>query len=557
MTTSIEASADLVVERLTAGETAWARTSIKERRALLLRFRELVDENAQEWVDIATRIKQIPAGSPAVGEEWVSGPWAVQAYVNALLGTLTRLEQGTDVLEGFSTRSVLGGRIAVEVLPHSTFDRLLLLGYGAEVWTQPGRTVDDLRATAGLGQRNPHETQGVCMVLGAGNITSIAPLDVLYVLFADNRVAALKLNPVSDELAPVFRRIFAPFSEIGAVEVHTGDLELGSALIHHPGIAAVHMTGSEQTHDAIVWGPGEQGAANKAAGTPLLEKPISSELGGVSPVIVVPGRWSRGDLKHQARHIATLRLHNTGSNCVAAQLVVVSSDWKQKDAFLDELRKAMAQAPERPSWYPGCETRVADARSKHPHAEAVGGTPERTLITGLDLDDENETAFHQEYFGPVLGVAELPGEGAEFLTAAVTAANERLRGTLGANIVIHPRTRRSMGDRFEEQVVRLRYGTVGINVWTALGYLSPFATWGAFPGHTLDDIQSGRGVVHNALLLEGTERTVVTGPFRPLPKPAWFVDNRTAATTGRRLARFAARPHWGALPGIFASALRG
>ncbi|MFK4110320.1 hypothetical protein [Streptomyces sp. NPDC002176] len=76
-------------------------------------------------------------------------------------------------------------------------------------------------------------------------------------------------------------------------------------------------------------------------------------------------------------------------------------------------------------------------------------------------------------------------------------------------------------------------------------------------------------MVHNALLLDQVERTVVRGPFRPaprtllsggrplMPKPPWFVDNRTAATTGRRLTAFAARPSWRALPGIFASALRG
>lgn len=70
-------------------------------------------------------------------------------------------------------------------------------------------------------------------------------------------------------------------------------------------------------------------------------------------------------------------------------------------------------------------------------------------------------------------------------------------------------------------------------------------------------------------LLHRPERTVVYGPFRPLPrsvmtgefsitpKPPWFVTNRTAATTGRRLTAFAARPRWSALPAIFASALRG
>jgi hypothetical protein len=52
-------------------------------------------------------------------------------------------------------------------------------------------------------------------------------------------------------------------------------------------------------------------------------------------------------------------------------------------------------------------------------------------------------------------------------------------------------------------------------------------------------------------------RSILTGQFSLTPKPAWFVTNRTAATTGRRLTAFAARPRWAALLGIFASALRG
>ncbi len=199
----------------------------------------------------------------------------------------------------------------------------------------------------------------------------------------------------------------------------------------------------------------------------------------------------------------------------------------------------------------------------------MGGTPARTLLPGLDLDDMTETAFSTEYFGPVLGITELPGTGAKFLQAAVDAANDRLHGTLGPNIVIHPRTARQLGPALRENIARLRYGTIGVNAWTGVGYLTARATWGAFPGHELDDIQSGRGVVHNALLLDGPERTVVYGPFRPIrrsllhgemaisPKPPLFVNNRTAATTGRRLTAFAARPRWSALPAIFASALRG
>jgi acyl-CoA reductase-like NAD-dependent aldehyde dehydrogenase len=567
---TVNSQADEITERLARGEKVWAETSLARRRQLLDRFKQLTGINAPEWVQAAARIKKLPPESPLVGEEWISGPWGVLSYASALARTLERLDRGADVLAGFPTRTTVTGQLAIKVLPHTVFDRLLLNGFRAEVWMAPGVTEARIRATAGLGERNPKQTRGVALVLGAGNIFSIAPLDTIYQLYAENRVAVLKLNPVTNALKPVFEKIFAPFIDLGVVEILAGGVEIGSALAYHPGIGAVHITGSEQTHDAIVWGPGEQGQTAKAERARKLTKPITSELGGVAPVIVIPGEWSAADLRFQARHVATQRLHNAGSNCIAAQIVIVSSDWAQKGAFLAELRQALAGAPERPAWYPGSDDRVRDARERHPSAaEAVGGTPARTLLTGLDLHDDAESAFETEYFAPVLGVAELPGAGEDFLAAAVTAANDRLRGTLGANLIIHPDTRRALGEAFERHVAALRYGTIGINAWTGVGYLTADATWGAFPGHTLDDVQSGIGVVHNALLLDDPERTIVEGPFRPAPrsllnrewaispKPPWFVDNKTAATTGRLLASFEARPRWGALPGIFASALRG
>jgi acyl-CoA reductase-like NAD-dependent aldehyde dehydrogenase len=560
---------DVVVKGMAEGEQAWAATPLADRRRMLADLQAAVDANAAEWVEVASRIKQLPADSPLVGEEWISGPYAVQTYVDALLETLKRLDEGSDVLDGYRVKPVAGGRLAVEVLPHGTFDKLLLSGFRAEVWMEPGVEESELRAAAGLGQRAPEDTQGIALVLGAGNIFSIAPLDVLYQLYADNRVAVLKLNPLTEPLQGVFETIFASFIELGAVHIVSGGAELGSALAYHPGLTAVHMTGSEATHDAVVWGRGEEGAAAKAAGTPRLEKPMTSELGGVSPTIVIPGKWSRADLTFQANHIATQRLHNSGHNCIAAQVVIVGSDWAQKDAFLEALRTALADAPARAAWYPGCDLRVQSARDLHPDAEAVGGTPERTLLGGLDLANSAESAFSTEYFGPVLAVAELPGSATAFLDEAVTAANNRLHGTLGANILVDPATKRRLGSRLDDAVARLRYGTVAVNAWTGVGYLTPRATWGAHPGHPLDDIQSGHGVVHNALLLDRTERTVVHGPFRPAPrsllhgelaispKPPWFVDNHTAATTGRLLTAFAARKRWSALPAIFASALRG
>ncbi|MEV0103577.1 aldehyde dehydrogenase family protein, partial [Nocardia sp. NPDC050789] len=472
---------------------------------------------------------------------------------------------GRSPVDGFPVRPAPGGRTAVDVFPHGAYDWLLLNGFRAEVWSRPGVTAEDLRARAGLGLRTPRDTRGVAVVLGAGNIFSIAPLDVIYQLFADNRVAVLKLNPITDPLLPVLEKIFAPAIERGFVRVITGGAEVGSALVHHPDVAAVHMTGSAATHDAIVWGSGDEAARRKAEGKPLLDKPITSELGGVSPTVVVPGRWSRADLRYQAEHLVTQRLHNNGYNCIAAQVAVISADWAQKDAFLAELRAAIERAPARADYYPGSAGRVRSARAAYPQAQIIGG---RTLIEGLRPVD-SEQALRTEYFAPVLGVVELPGDTGEFLAEAVRVCNREFIGTLGMNIIADPRSIAELGAEFEAAVEQLRYGTIAINAWNGVGFLTARASWGAFPGHVLADIQSGVGVVHNALLIEDPERSVIRGPFRPAPravlngeftlspKPPWFVTNRTQATTMRRLTDFAKRPRISALPGIFASALRG
>jgi aldehyde dehydrogenase (NAD(P)+) len=64
------------------------------------------------------------------------------------------------------------------------------------------------------------------------------------------------------------------------------------------------MTGGVGTHDAIVWGSGSEAAARRAAATPLLKVPISSELGSVTPFIVTPGPGTRKQLELQANPVA-------------------------------------------------------------------------------------------------------------------------------------------------------------------------------------------------------------------------------------------------------------
>jgi aldehyde dehydrogenase (NAD(P)+) len=566
-TTSPHPTLDADLELLHSRAAGWAGLPIGEKRALLGRLHEATAGVAEEWAMLACRAKGLDPESPLAGEEWMSGPMAALVYTTALGRTLDALAAGRSPVGGRIGRAP-GNRCSLRVrLPFEGFDRLLLSGFRADLWLEPGVTEAAVGRDAGLRTRRP-DGGGVALVLGAGNIASITPLDVLYKLYADGRVVILKLNPVNDYLLPVLVRAFGPFIDAGYVRIVAGGADVGGYLTDHPLVDEVHLTGSAATHDAIVFGPGDDGLRRKAAGTPLLRKPMTSELGGVAPVIVLPGKWSEADIRFQAAHVATQRLHNSGFNCNAGQVVVVSAGWPQKDRFIAALREAVRDAPARPAYYPGADERQDRARSMHPGAEALDAKARRTL---LEVDSRiRDDAFTTEYFSPVLAVTELPAaEAGEFLAAAVEFANDRLAGTLSANLIGDPATLRGLGGRLDELIAALRYGTVGVNVWCAVGFITPRASWGAFPGHTVENIESGTGVVHNALLVDRIERTVIRGPFRPSPralvhgeltlspKPAWFVNNRTSNVTARRLTAFAGKQRLRLLPGILVSALRG
>ncbi len=551
---------DADVDALRLGARTWSALALGQRRTLLQRVRATTAAVAEEWALTAARSKGLDADHPLRGEEWLSGPYAALVALDAYADTLSALAVGRSPIDGIRASAAPGGRVALHTSPLTATDALLLSGYSTEVWLSPGVELAQARRRAGLGQLTPTTSGGVGLVLGAGNITSIPYLDVLYELLASNRVALLKLNPTQDSLRGVLERALAPLIEPGYLRIVTGGGDVGAFLTRHPGVDHVHITGSDATFRAIVWGTGGAATRRRREGRPQLKVPITAELGGVSPIIIVPGEWSAADLRYHAEHVVTMRLHNSGHNCIAGQVVILSADWAQREQFLTELRRAYDRAPARPVWYPGSERKMDAAREEYPDAAWCGGGT-RVLVDG---DPGGADALQNtEYFAPVLGVVTLSGTGQQFVDAAVTHANEHLLGTLGANVLIDPVTQDALGAPFEEAMATLRYGTVAINAWTAFGFLTPTATWGAFPGGTLEDAPSGIGIVHNAFLLEDVERTVVRGPFRPfprsprsvletrrlaqgsvLPKPPWFVTSRTSAAVCEGFTRFRIDGNW-------------
>ncbi|MGI9648444.1 MAG: aldehyde dehydrogenase family protein, partial [Acidimicrobiia bacterium] len=548
----------------------WAQLAVDRKLRYLDGMRKVISDRAEDWVGHSLEGKHIPPDSPLAGEEWISGPYAVLVAINALEKSLRAVADGSDVLAGTTIRTRAGGQVVVDVYPGDIYDRLLLNGYRAEVWMQEGVTPANLRDHVASFYKQTDPEGRVGLILGAGNISSIPLLDILTKMFIEGQVAIVKMNPINDYLGPLFEDICAALINDDYLRFVYGDGGVGAYLTGHDLVDTLHITGSSSTYNRIVFGPGEAGADRRARNEPVIHKPFTSELGGVGPTFIVPGPWTDADLAFQAEHLATQKFHNAGFNCIASQVLVLPKDWSGSDRLVDELRRVIRSIPKREAYYPGSEHRQQAAVAKHPHAEVLDSGPvPRTLITDVDADGKDEYAFTTEFFGGVYATTKLGSrQPAEFVRAAVAFANEKLEGTLGAQFLIHPKTEEELGSVLDEAIADLDYGNVGINTWTGAGYLLPTATWGAFPGHTHDEIGSGIGVVHNAYMFDWPEKTVVHAPFHPFPralwngqfhlspKPPWFVTHRRADKAGERLTRFAADPGWRHLPGIFAAALR-
>lgn len=568
-TASLYPQHEAALESLFCARHQWARTSVEERLVILQQIKDALLEVAEEWAMEASKAKGLMPGDPLAGEEWLAGPGAMMAGCNGLINTLELMERKA-FLARIPRRRAPGGRLSLRVTPASIWDRLLLSGVSADVWMQPGVTEANLAEHAALAYDEPEEIrQGkVALILGAGNVASIAPLDVFYKLFVENQVCLLKLNPVNDYLLPFLEKALAALIDRNALHIVKGDGAVGAWLTDHPYVEEMHITGSQATHDAIVWGTGEEARRNREAGTPRNSKRFTSELGAVCPTIVVPGPWSKADIAFQAEQLATQKLQNSGFNCVACQVLIMPRGWEHGAELLEQMKSVMASST-RPAYYPGAEDRLAAFREKS--GDPVEVRRGETLPVIMAKTSDADYFREAEVFGPAMSVTELDASDAEsYLRSAIDYANEKLHGTLGANIVIHPDTRRAIGKRrFEALIADLRYGTIAINTWSGIGFLLAPCPWGAFPGHTLEDVQSGIGTVHNCLMLEKTERTIVEAPFRPfprtllsgrptlLPRPPWFITNRRQDRVAELLVDFHHAPGWWKLPRLFFHSLLG
>jgi acyl-CoA reductase-like NAD-dependent aldehyde dehydrogenase len=552
---------DEAVARAREGADRLVGLSLDDRAALAQAMQAGYLAVARDSVHAACAAKGIALGTPLEGEEWTAGPWMVVRHLRLLQQALLVLKHVGNTPVGERGRTA-DGRVTVQVFPAGTIDGTLFKGVRVDVHLQAGLSESDLDATRARFYKERGHRGGVVLVLGAGNVNAIPSMDVITKLFNEGKACVLKMNPVNAYLGPFLERAYADAIRAGYLSVVYGGAEEGAYLAGHAGVDEIHITGSDRTYDQLMWGtPGAEREMRKRENRPVTTKPITAELGGVAPVLVVPGPYSDKELAFQAEDVASGLTFNASFDCNANRVVVLPRGWAKRDQFMGLLRAALGRATDRLAYYPGARERLE--RFGAGRGATFGGKREGclpwTLVPGLDAAAPTELLFREESFAPLIAETAVgSADPAEFLDAAVRFANEKLWGTLSAGLVVHPRTMKDPATAavVERAIAGLRYGTVTVNAWSGLSFAFATPPWGAHPSSTPADIQSGVGWVHNTSMIEGIEKAVLRYPITSMPKPTYSLSHRSAHSLMARMTALEERASWTKVPAVLAAAMR-
>lgn len=552
MLTTTQPELDAALAALAASKTRWTQTTPAQRLDLLSAIQRDLLAVMPEWVAASLHARQGEANPYVQGDEW-----AVASIIFRLLHELRQTLHSID-RDGQPRLPVPlytrpdGWRVA-RVFPNSLTDRAFYTGIQAETWLEPDTPVF---------QPSTHSGK-IALVLGAGNIASLPPADVLNRLFNENQVVILKMNPINAYLGPLIERGFRVLVEGGFLRVVYGGADVAQYLAQHPLVDTLHLTGSDKTYEAIVFGGGAAGAQRKAQRQPLVTKPFSAELGNITPIIIVPGPWTARDIAYQARSLAFMLIVNAGFTCLAARVLVQHAGWNQRETLNRALGQVFSSIPTQYAYYPGAHERHAAFLAQHPHALQYGqpadGHLPWTYIPGLSPDVPDDICYQTEAFCSLVAETALPAASVEdYLEKAVDFANERLWGTLTTALIVHPRSLREprIAAAVERALARLRYGTVHLNVYPFAGIFMATLPWGGIAGQDCYDIQSGTGFVNNTYMLARPHKSIIRGPFKLLFRPASTM-NRRYPHFFRPLMHYEADRSLGWLPSIAQNVIRG
>jgi betaine-aldehyde dehydrogenase len=364
---------------------------------------------------------------------------------NAELARLEVLNTGKPIAEAESV-DVVSGAEALEyfagIAPAITGQHIPLGRNFAYTRREP------LGVVAGLGAWN-YPIQIACWkaapALAAGNAMLFKPSE---------------LTPLTSlKLAEIFQKAGLPD---GLFSVLPGDARTGRALVAHPGIAKVSLTGGVDTGREVA----------RAAAAQL--KPVTLELGGKSPLII----FEDAHLDNAVAAALLANFYTQGEICSNGTRVFVQKS--VSDAFLEKLQRATAALTIGDPLDPGTQVgsliseshcrKVLDyiRQGREEGAKLVcggrqwgetGNFVEPTIFAGVR---DEMTIAREEIFGPVLSLLEFESE-----EEVVRRANDTPFG-LAAGVFTRDL------NRAHRMVAALEAGTCWINTYNITPLEVPF-----------------------------------------------------------------------------------
>src|SRR4051795_11283954 len=343
------------VERAVAAARAafdgWANATPGERSLALLRLADAIEERSDEIAELEARNAGKPLQSVKDDE------------IGAMADNLRFFAGAARNLEGKAAGEYLEG--------YTSWVRREAVGVIGQIapWNYPL-----LMAIWKIGP-----------ALAAGNTIVLKPAP-------STPLTTLRLGEIASEFLPK-----------GVLNVVAGGNETGQAIVTHPDVDMVSLTGSVETGKWI---------AREAAAT---LKRVHLELGGKAPVVV----FDDADLEAAMETIAGTGYYNAGQDCTAATRVLAGAKvyddvlqgladeargYKLGDTFAEDTTLGPVNSQRQ-------RERVEGFLSRKPeHADVVTGGSEPDLpgfflepavVGGLRQDDE---MIQREIFGPVITV---------------------------------------------------------------------------------------------------------------------------------------------------------
>jgi aldehyde dehydrogenase (NAD+) len=411
--TDVDRAVQAAHRALTTGE--WARATASRRGALLRRLGDLIAERSTALAEIEVRdngkLYAEMSSQTAYMSQWYH-------YYGGLADKVEGAVLPTDKADVFNYTRYEPIGVVAAIVPWNS--PLLLL------------------------------TWKLAPALAAGNTVVIKPSEY-------TSASALEFMKLIEEAG------FPP----GVVNVVTGfGADVGTPLVEHPLVAKVAFTGSDATGQRVY----------EAAARGL--KRVSMELGGKSPNIV----FDDADLDNAMKGVISGIFAATGQTCIAGSRLLVQESIH--DTFLEKL---VAFAKTARMGNPmNADTQVGPITNK-PQLEKVlnyidiakaegarpvlgGGRPtdpelgqgwfvEPTIFTGVH---NRMRIAQEEVFGPILAVIPFKDE-----EEAIAIGNDVVYG-LAAGVWTQSIRRALL------MAERLKAGTVWVNTYRAVSYMSPF-----------------------------------------------------------------------------------